>query len=212
MKSKIQYIHEKYLKNYHERTMIITFISFSINLLIGIGKLFLGIFYSSSWFIITAGYYITLSLARGQILHETSKINKISEVNKKYKNQFLVYHRSGYFIIFLGLSYIVLCIWMFFFDERTTYPEYILYGVVSIAFYKIGTAIYKLFTVKKHNNPLLSVIKFISFLDACVSIVAVQCALLTMKQSSYASSSSALLGMAVAILFLTIGIFIIHKK
>lgn len=189
-----------------------TVITFFINFFIGIAKLIIGLIFSSYWFIITAGYYIVLSVARGHLLRSYANIERNQGALEKRRNQLIIMRRSGYFIIFLGLTYFISCVYMYLVNQKVVYPEYILYGIVAFAFYKIGTAIYDLFAVKKHNNQILLAIKIIKFIDACVSIVATQCALLTMENSASASSSSAILGMAFSGVFMLIGVVMIMKK
>ena len=87
-----------------------------------------------------------------------------------------------------------------------------IYGVAAVAFYKIGMAIRGMIVTRKMHNPVLSTLKIISFIDACVSIMMVQCALLAMKGSPEASSSSALLGMACSVLFLGIGLYMVCSR
>lgn len=212
MKHKIKKYREVYFDNYFGRHISLTTISFFINLCTAFVKLLLGIVVSSYWFIITACYYIMLSITRGHLLYSYYKMLGNDEHNKNYEKQFSIYHRSGFLLIAIGLSYLVLCVCMYSYNQQSTYPEYILYGVVAIAFYKIGNAIYGLFQIKNKNSPILSMIKILGMIDACVSIVSVQCYLLTMQQSEYASSSSALFGMAFSLFFMTMGILTVRKK
>ncbi|MEG0366687.1 MAG: hypothetical protein RR585_07615 [Coprobacillus sp.] len=200
----------KYIKHYDKddfkRIISTTYLSFTFNLCIGIIKLLMGVIYSSYWFIITAVYYLILSLSRGHLLHSYSSLKDNDFKNKELK-EMRSYYRSGYFLIVLGVSYLILCIWMFCFNEKTVYPEYILYGVAAISFSKIGCAITGLIKSKKNRSPILKAIKIMNMADACVSIVAIQCALLTQQNSTYASSSSALLGIVVSLMFIVMGIY-----
>ncbi|MEG0368302.1 MAG: hypothetical protein RR585_15765, partial [Coprobacillus sp.] len=150
MKEKIVLYKERYFSNYHNRILTSTYISFFTNLSLGIGKIGFGVFYSSFWLIITGGYYFILSLARGHILYE------VDELKDNYKRQVIVYKRSAWFIVVLGIIYFILCVWMYIYQEKTTYPGYVLYGVVLIAFYKVGSAIYGLIIAKKNKSLLLS--------------------------------------------------------
>lgn len=200
---------EQYLGDFHTRTLTTSLGSFTINALIGIGKLILGIVLLSPWFIVTAIYYLLLCAARGQILKKYKDSKVITNSILRFELQFNVFHRSGIFICLIGISYFFICLRMYFYGESTTYPDYILYGVAAVAFYKIGIAIYGVIVTKRMKNPLLTTLKFISFIDSCVSIVAVQCALLTMEGSSLATSSSALLGASCSVIFLGIGVFMV---
>lgn len=211
MRNKLQSCRMKYFNTYHDRTITITASSFMINQLIGISKLLLGIYYSSIWFMILGIYYMVLCLARGQLVWEAVKMKGASPAWQT-KRQMQMYRKSGGLIFLAGIVYFILCIWMYCYNEKTVYPDYILYGVAAVSFYKIISACIGLFTVSGMASPLLSAVKTLSVLDGCVSIVAVQCALLTMKQSAAASSSSAILGMGVSCLFLFTGMYMRRKK
>lgn len=192
--------------------MTLTLASCYINILIGLCKLVLGVWYGSQWFLVTGGYYIVLSITRGQLLHHAGNIDQLQNVQLRYRKQQRTYRRTGYFVMLLALAYLALCVHMYFYEEAIYYPGYIIFGIAAIAFYKIGISICGLCAVKKQHNPVLSAIKIISLFDACVSIVAIQCALLTMQQSTSASISSAYLGMAISGVFLVLGSRMIHRK
>lgn len=212
MMTKIHRYRRKYFGNFHDTILATTFHSFLINLAIGIGKLALGVYIASPWLLILASYYSILSLVRGQLLWKIIQLRGKETTHIEQEQCLRTYHKSGMFIIVLGISFFVWCLWLYAFQETTRYPDYVLYGIVAVAFYKIGSAIRGLFMVKKYQNLLFSAIKKIGFLDACVSIVSVQCMLLTMQKSEYATMSSALLGMAVSVLFLIIGICMVCKR
>lgn len=184
------------------------YIGISVLFLIGLTKLILGYALSSYWLMITAIYYIILSVARGYLTH----CYKDDEKYGSQKGQYLIYKKSGYFIIFLSISYFISCICMYEFNQMIIYPGYILYGVVAFAFYKIINAIIGIVNVRKQQNLVLSSIKIMMLIDACVSIVASQCALLTMQASSVAASSSAILGIVCSIVFIGIGFYMLKKS
>lgn len=212
MKAQLSLYREKYFTHHYDRTMTMTVCSFLLNFSIGIAKIGLGAVYTSLWLILLGSYSIILSLSRLYIIWVSKKLVRITDRQIRTQHCKEVIHRSGTFMIVLGISYFIVCLCLYFFDEKTTYPDYLLYGVAAAAFYKIGSAVYGLISARIQQSLLLSVLKVISFLDACVSIVAVQCALLTMKESAVASSSSAFLGMAVSALFLVTGIRMICQK
>lgn len=212
MKEQLRKYHKQYLGNYHDRTMTMTAGSFAVNAAIGAGKLILGIIFSSPWFILTAVYYLLLCAARGNVLWKSKRIAVIEDPIKRLDRQFSAYRHSGAFIGLIGVSYLFVCLRMYFIGESALYPYYIIFGVAAVAFYKISMAIYGIGVTRRINNPILSSIKMIGLVDACVSIVAVQCALLTMENAASPTTSSALLGMACSVLFVSLGLFMLCKK
>lgn len=208
------YCHERYKRsNYRDRTMLVSVGAFGVNALIGGGKLILGIALLSPWFVVTAIYYLLLCSARGQLLWRFKHIQRVENPTERFDQQFAVFRHSGIFICLLGISYLMVCARMYFWGESSTYPYYIVYGVAGVAFYKIGMSIYGIVVSRRIKNPLLTTMKVIAFMDACVSIVAVQCALLTMEDSAVeATRSSALLGGSCSIVFVGIGVYMLLRR
>lgn len=194
----------------HKQMMHVTLPSFLCNLLLGLGKLCIGMFYSSYWLMMMGSYYIVLCLAKGYILHTYAHIQNKTSSQAIFKLQ-KVYHRAGIFMVLLAISYFFSCYEMMVFEQTIAYPSYLLYGVVAYAFYKISMAVAGLLQARKHHDPLFLVLKVLTFSDGCVGIVSAQCALLTMQNSAYASSSSAYLGIGVSIGFLIIGCWMMKK-
>lgn len=199
-------------RTYHGRALLLSTGSLAFGALIGIGKLAAGLVFLSPWLIVTAVYYLLLGGARGQLLWKNRRIGNAENPAVRAALQRRAYRQSGVFISLIGLSYFLVCLCMYRLGITTSYPYYIQYGVAAVAFYKIGMAIYGMVVTRKMNNPVLSSLKILNFTDACVSIVAVQNALLTMEESPSASSSSAFLGMGCSVLFLLIGIGMLIRK
>lgn len=214
MLKQLTHYHKQYKEiGYRDRTMLISIGSFTINALIGTGKLVLGIVIFSPWFIVTAIYYLLLCGARGQLLWRFRQTRTIENPIERFEKQFSVFRHSGVFICLIGISYFFICLRMYFWGEANTYPFYIIYGVAAVAFYKTGMSIYGMAVSKQIKNPLLTTMKIIALVDSLVSIVAVQCALIAMEESAEtATRSSALLGAGFSVVFLGIGIYMLLRR
>lgn len=206
--------HKQYLNiGYRDRTMLMSIGSFAINALIGAGKLLIGILLLSPWFVATAVYYLLLCAARGQLLWRFRHTRLIENPLERFDRQFAVFRHSGIFICLIGISYLLVCMRMYISGEGSTYPYFILYGVVAVAFYKVGVSIYGVVVSRRIKNPLLTTMKVVALMDACVSIVAVQYALLVMKETATtAARSSAIFGAGCSIVFICIGVFMLVRK
>jgi len=199
--------------NVQDRTLITNAGSFTINALTGTGQLALGIGLLSPWYIVNSIYYLLLCAARGQALRRYRKTRTIKDEKERYDASFAVHKRGGIFICLMGISYLGICLWMYSTGESRVQNEmYLVLGVATIAFTKIGFAIHGMIVNRHMHDPIISLFKKISFLDAMVSIVVTQCTLLTMTEMAEAVSSSAFFGMGISILFLIIGILMLTKK
>ena len=202
-----------YRQNTNERIALITRMSFVLNILIGVGKLALGVYLLSSWFAVNAFYYLLLCVARGQALTQLGLVDEIENPQKRYTREISIFKKNGFFVCLIGVSYLLVCLHMYLSGNANNYSnDYIVYGVATVAFTKIGFAIAGIISTRKLKRPILSVIKIISLMDACVSIVLTQCALLVMMKSDHAIESSALFGMAISIVFILFGLLMLFRK
>lgn len=149
-----------FLGDYGSRTLLVSAGSSILNALIGAAKLVLGIVFFSPWLIVTGIYYLVLCAARGRILKIYSGIRRMNEEADREARQTALFRHSGFFICMIGLSYLGVCLCMYFWGEVVTYPPYLIYGVAAVAFYKIGMAIRGMIVTRKMHNPVLSTLNF----------------------------------------------------
>ncbi|HWT77174.1 MAG TPA: hypothetical protein VN258_20930 [Mobilitalea sp.] len=202
----------RHMGNAHDRTAATSLAAFTVNAMIGVGKLILGIYLLSAWFVTNSIYYLVLCFVRGHSIQKYTYARSLESSKERYDMEFTVYKRSGIFVCLLGISYLLVCLRMYLVGDSTVYKGNIVYLVATIAFTKMGFAIHGTVANRHLKDPIIATLKIISFIDAMVSIVVTQCTLLTMEASLYAVKSSALFGMGCSILFILIGSFMLMKK
>ncbi|SDC66065.1 hypothetical protein SAMN05428987_2216 [Paenibacillus sp. CF095] len=204
---------DRYLGNKQDRTAMINVVSLVINALIGIGKLILGIYLLSGWFITNAVYYLILCVAKGQVLQKYKVAKRMKSPKERYTLELTVYKRGGLFLCFLGMSYSLVCLRMYLIGDAFIYEGNIVYIVSTVAFTKLVFAVYGTWANRHLHNPIISTLKMINFTDAMVSIVVTQATLLTMQGSPLALKTSSLFGMGCSVLFCLMGVWMMfHKK
>ncbi|WP_231576468.1 hypothetical protein [Paenibacillus sp. FSL R7-0331] len=181
-------------------------------MLIGAGKLILGVYLLSGWFMTNAIYYLLLSAARGQALHKYAAARQIEQPAERTRMEHTVFRRSGFFLCLLGLSYLLISVRMYLLGDAVIIEGTLVLLVATISFTKLGLALYGILGNRERKGPIVSTLKIFSFTDALVSIVVTQYTLLTMQQSPGALESSALLGMGCSLLFIILGVYMVHKK
>ncbi|WP_145317585.1 hypothetical protein [Paenibacillus xylanexedens] len=213
MKTYLKSMWFRYLGNKQDRTAIINVASLIINALIGIGKLILGIYLLSGWFITNAVYYLILCVAKGQVLQQYKVVKRMESSEERYTLELTVYKRGGLFLCLLGVSYSLVCLRMYLIGDAFIYEGIIVYIVATVAFTKLAFAVYGTWANRHLHNPIISTLKMINFTDAMVSIVVTQATLLTMQASPLALKTSSLFGMGCSVLFCLMGVWMIfHKK
>lgn len=198
--------------DYQDRAAILNVPSLIINALFGIGKLILGVYLLSGWFIIIAVYYLLLCAAKAQALYKYTVAKSIEDPKERHYMEHFVYKRSGTFLCLLGLSYLLVCLRMYFVGDVILYRGSLAYLVATIAFSKLGFAISGFISKRHLKGPIVTSLKMFSFTDAMVSIVVTQYTLLAIENPANAISSSAMFGMGCSVLFCSLGVYMLLKK
>lgn len=186
--------------------------SLSLNGLIGVGKLVLGLCISSVWFVVNAIYYLVLCAARFYVLRQYSETRRLCDPSQRLAREYAVFRHGGVFLCLIGGSYLIVCLRMYSAGDSAVYGGYIVYLVAAVSFTKMGLAVHGAVANRHLQNPIASTLKRISFSDAIVSIVITQCTLLTFCGSPQAITSSALLGMGASACIMAIGLFMLLRK
>lgn len=202
-----------HLGNEHDRAAIMTLISFALNAIFCLVKLVLGVYLHSAWFMINAGYYFLLCFARGYTVHKYTVTREVGNAQARYDMEFSLYKRGGFFICLLGLSYLLVCLRMYFLKDATVYSGHLVYFVALVAFCKMGFAIHGMIIHRHMKSPIIAALKAYNIADALVSIVVTQCTLLTMEGLvEEATRFSALTGIAFSAIMLLQGILMLVKR
>lgn len=209
----IKAIFVQYLGNKQDRAAMSNAASLVINALIGIGKLSLGLYLLSGWFITNAVYYLILCVAKAQVLHQYNVAKRIESPQERHVLEIQVYKRGGILLCILGISYLLVCLRMYLLGDAFVFKGYFVYLVAAVAFTKLAFGISGTIANRHLKNPWISTLKMINFTDAMVSIVVTQATLLTMEGSPHAINTSACFGMGCSVMFCLIGVWMmLHKK
>ena len=163
------------LRDWDFRTIVTAIISFVMSIAYSVFNGVLGVTLSSIWYGALATYYIILALMRGGLLlyHKTRK-NFESEAYVRAKN----YGRCGYLLLILNAALSSAIAQMIFDDRRFEYKGWFVFAFAAYAFYKVIMSVIN--AVKAHKNADMTImaIREINLIDAAVSILALQTALL----------------------------------
>ena len=170
---------QELMQNYGFRTVVFAIGSFTMSVLFGMYNGALGILGGSIWFGALAAYYVLLAFLRGGILlhHGKKRRTGLSEKDERLK-QIKTYRTSGIFLLILNIALSSAMAQMIFNDEGFSYPGWTIYAFAAYAFYKITMAIYNFVKAQKHDDLSIRAIRNINLMDAAVSILALQTALL----------------------------------
>ncbi|MBR2322804.1 MAG: hypothetical protein IKA54_04335 [Clostridia bacterium] len=197
------------LRNFGFRTVIFSIGSFLMSLLFSGFNAYMGIKNRSIWYGALATFYIALALLRGGVLlyHKRKRAN---EQNDEY-NKIKVYKNSGIITLILNVALSSAIAQMIFNSEHFTYMGLTIFAYAAYAFYKITMSIIALIKAHKQEDLTVRAVREINLVDALVSILALQTALLTTFSEGNTNISlfNTLTGIVVSALSISIGIHMI---
>ncbi len=198
------------LRNFGFRTVIFAIGSFLMSLLFSGFNAYMGIRSRSIWYGALAGFYISLAFLRGGVLsYHKSRIGKKMQNDEYVKAK--VYRNSGIITLILNIALSSAIAQMIFSDAHFTYMGWTIFAYAAYAFYKITISIIALVKAHKQTDLTVRAIRNINLVDALVSILALQTALLAMFSEDGINISlfNTLTGVAVSALSISIGIYMI---
>ena len=200
------------LRNFGFRTVIFAIGSFIVSLLFSAFNAYMGIVNRSIWYGALATFYIALAFLRGGVLvyHK----NRIGKKNKRKNEESLkarVYRNSGIITLVLNIALSAAIGQMIFSSAHFTYIGWTIFAYAAYAFYKITMSIISFIRAHRQTDLTVRAIRNINLVDALVSILALQTALLTMFSQGEVDISlfNTLTGIVVSSLSIAIGIYMI---
>lgn len=160
-------LYNLYQKKYLTVTKVTMFFSFAFNLVYGIFKLGIGIYYMSWWFITFAVYYLLLCFMR---LSLAKNINNHEKEYRKLKH-------TGVILLFLNLILIGIIILIIKQEQVIDYNGFLIYLVALYDFYLIISAIINVFKYRKNHNAIIASSKCINLMTAMISMVSLEVAM-----------------------------------
>ena len=159
------------------RTVFITYISFSINIIYAAAYGVNGILKSSPWLGTFSAYYIFLSLMRIIVLRADLKVRRGAHRSSEERFIWRRYLAVGLLLfssaaIFTGFTIILISG-----EGGKHYAGYFIYVMCIYTFYKCISAVRNLFKARKADDPVVSMLRHISQADALLSVLSLQTAM-----------------------------------
>ena len=198
--------------NYGHRTIIFAIGTFFMSVVYGIFNGYLGLVGQSIWYGALAAYYIFLALIRGGVLAYHGKKHAGRLENDELEKA-KTYRKSGVLLLIVNTALSVAIAQMIFDDRFFSYADWTIFATAAYAFFKITMSIINLFKARKQEDLTIEAIRNINLMDATVSILALQTALLHTFQDGTVDVSlfNTLTGIAVSAFTLALGVYMIVK-
>lgn len=174
---KYRFINRLYLDKRY-KTFIMTCSSLVLNMMFAVFNGIVGIMHHSAWFLTLSAYYVFLSLMRLMIIVYELKVSKRKQTKDILLHELKIYANCGVLLVFMTITLIGAVILLINFEGGKSYAGYIIFIVAGYTFYKGVMAIIHLFHMRKLKSPLLKAISCIGYVDACVSVLSLESAML----------------------------------
>ena len=190
------------------RRKAIELFSLIFSAIFGVFNGILAIISSSVWFLMLSIYYLALSIARLGIYYHKKNLEKKSRISS-----IKLYRNSGIFLLVMNFAIGVAVLQIVFIERGFNYTGLFIYAVATYAFTKITLAIINISKTRGTKNYIEISLRSINLIDASVSILALQTALLTefSEPNTDFRIANGLTGSAVFLFTLVLGIFMIIK-
>ncbi len=201
----------RYLHDFGFKTIITTVISFTMSLVNSAINGYLGIVNKSIWYGALSAFYIALAFIRGGVLfYHSSRLIKKDSSNDDYAKA-KVYLGSGIATLILNVALSAEIAQMIFSNAHFEYVGWTIFYSAAYAFYKITMSVISFIKAHKQTDLTVRAIRNINLVDALVSILALQTALLTVFSDETVDISlfNTLTGIVVSLSAITIGIYMI---
>jgi len=198
------------LRNFGFRTVIFAIGSFLMSLLFSGFNAYMGIKNRSIWYGALAAFYIALAFLRGGVLaYHKKKIGKKMQDDELVRAR--VYRNSGIITLILNIALSSAIAQMVFSGEHFSYLGWTVFAYAAYAFYKITTSVISFIRAHRQDDLTVRAIRNINLVDALVSILALQTALLTTfsEEGMDVSAFNTVTGVVVSLLSVGIGVYMI---
>lgn len=204
---------EQYFSEMSFRVEISLYPGFVINLFYAGIKFFSGILYHSVWFGTLAVYYILLAIMRFSLLRHVRRKGK---KHQNFVSELKICRLCGMILLVLDWALTGIIILVVRKNSGFEYPGMLIYIMALYTFYAVITAAVNVVKYRKHESPVLSVIKIINLTAALVSLLSLETAMLTQfgaaRDAAFRQMMSASTGAGVNILVLAMAVYIIRRS
>lgn len=163
------------MENWGFRTILTSIFAFAMSIFNSVLNAYLGISERSIWFGALAAYYIFLALMRSGLLiyHRTKKDYETEGLTRAKR-----YMLCGILLLILNAALSSAIAQMIFDDRGFSYKDWLIFAFAAYAFYKIIMAVRNAIKARRQDDLTIQAIREINLVDAAVSILALQTALL----------------------------------
>lgn len=198
------------------RTVLFTYASFALNLLLALAKGVAGWVSASWWFVSLSAYYLILCLSKLLLLRGSRKLDKLNIQSLREQKEWKAYCICG--ILFLVMTLVLFGVVVLIVTEgnQFTYDGTLIFVVALYDFYCLTASIIYMIRTRRQHTPVIVAIKIIGFATALVSMLSLQTAMFasfgTDSDTAFKGLMNLISGTTVCVLLLSLGLIMIIQS
>lgn len=192
--------------DYRYRTILSAGLGLSLNLAFALFNGAVGVVSRSPWFGTLSVYYLLLGLMRFRLVRYDRSISAHGSAGREMAS---VCRSCGWLFVPMALVLGGAVILLVHEEGGKSYPGFTIYAVAAYTFYKITLSVINVVKAGRMNTQLLLLIRNIGYVDACVSLLSLQSALLSefgKGQEDFGRLMNGITGAIVCLMVLGVGI------
>lgn len=183
-----------------------------INAITACFKLLFGLYLGSFWLVLHSFYFMVIGFARYRTMKNYIYVQTCKDVLFKYNLEFETHNKAGGFLIFIGFTYLIACLRMYFVGDVILIGGILVYWFMTFTALKYLFAIYGLVATRHKRNPLIRTMKVIGFVDATLSVVPTLYTSLSFFRYENTAEFTSLLGICISIGVMIAGVVMYNRK
>lgn len=199
------------LDSFGYRKFVFAAFSFTLNILYALSHAVFAVLSRSIWLGALATYYIALSLIRGGAVKICGD-NRAYDKEHSHVREIKSYRNCGVYLLLLNLALVGALVQMVIENKGFMYAGYLIYVMAAYTFYKLSFSIKDFIKLRKDKNYAVKTVTYIGLITSLVSLYALQTAMFAAFGGGVdVRLPNALMGGAVTISIIALGIFMIIK-
>ena len=163
--------------DYGLRTVVFAVPGVVSNIVFAIFNGVVGLVSHSAWFGSLAAYYILLCVMRLGAVQQARQLTGMSRSRDRVQKEIIIYRKNSILFILMAAVLGGMVVLLVLSQGGKNYPGLTIYAAAAYTFYRIIHSSINVVRVRKQNSPLLTIIRKIGYIDACVSILTLQSAM-----------------------------------
>lgn len=133
----------------------------------------------SAWLGSLAAYYALLGLLRMNTLRQALVIIGVTDETERQQRECMVFRKDSYLFVAMSVVLMVMDYLLEFSQGGSEYPGITIYVAALFTFYKLIRSILNLIHTRKEKSLLATSLRRMGYIDACVSTLILQTAMLS---------------------------------